>query len=127
MYFLKSLEWPKKLPTETIFEFYVDDHGNWQHWNTRVESFIYPEDSIPEFASILVPNVDNVRTAFLMHNISKQRKQVLLIGEQGTAKTVMIKGYMANYDPEQHLYKSFNFSSATTPNMFQVSFRLEET
>lgn len=115
-------EWPKRQPNETIFEYYVDDQGMWQHWNTRVEDFVYPEDSVPEFASILVPNVDNVRTAYLMHNIAKQRKQVLLIGEQGTAKTVMIKGYMAHYDPEQHLSKSFNFSSATTPNMYQVMY-----
>ncbi|XP_039952580.1 dynein heavy chain 8, axonemal [Bactrocera tryoni] len=114
-----KLKWPKRQPNETIFEFYVDDQGMWQHWNTRVEDFVYPEDTVPEFASILVPNVDNVRTAYLMHNIAKQRKQVLLIGEQGTAKTVMIKGYMAHYDPEQHLSKSFNFSSATTPNMYQ--------
>lgn len=45
---------------------------------------------------------------------------LLIIGEQGTAKTVMIKSFMSHYDPEEHLFKSFSFSSASTPNMVQV-------
>lgn len=113
--------WPKRGLNETIFEYYVDDNGSWQHWNTRVDQFHFPEDDVPEFSSILIPNVDNVRTAFLIHNSAKQLKQVLLIGEQGTAKTVMITAYMGRYDPEEHLSKAINFSSATSPNMFQVS------
>jgi len=105
---------------QTIFEYLVDESGVWKHWSSRVEEYTYPPDSVPEYASILVPNVDNVRTTFLVETIAKQHKAVLLIGEQGTAKTVMIKGFSSAYDPEKHLFKAFNFSSASTPNMFQV-------
>ncbi|WAQ93678.1 DYH8-like protein [Mya arenaria] len=104
---------------ETMFEYLVNEKGEWIHWMHRVDEYLYPADSVPDFSSILVPNVDNVRTNFLIDTIAKQYKAVLLIGEPGTAKTVMIKGNMAKYNPDVHLGKSFNFSSASTPCMFQ--------
>ncbi|CAO2608635.1 Dynein axonemal heavy chain 8 [Lemmus lemmus] len=105
--------------SQTMYEFVVTDNGDWEHWNKRLQPYFYPTDSIPEYSSILVPNVDNIRTNFLIDTIAKQHKAVLLTGEQGTAKTVMVKAYLKKYDPEVQLSKSLNFSSATEPMMFQ--------
>ena len=71
-----DLDLPKIKPGsgDTIFEFFVDKGGEWTHWLTRVEEYVYPKDSTPTYASILVPNVDNVRTEFLMDTIAKQEK-----------------------------------------------------
>ncbi|XP_008937083.1 PREDICTED: dynein heavy chain 5, axonemal-like, partial [Merops nubicus] len=104
---------------DTMFDYYVASDGEWMHWNAQVGEYAYPSSSTPEYGSILVPNVDNVRTDFLIETIAKQGKAVLLIGEQGTAKTVIVKGFMSKYNPESHMAKSLNFSSATTPLIFQ--------
>lgn len=80
---------------------------------------MYPELATPDYASILIPIPDNVRVNYLIDLVAKQDKAVLLIGEQGSAKTVMIKNYMKNANPESYIIRSFNFSSATTPYQFQ--------
>lgn len=51
--------------------------GKWVHWNTCVEEYVYPSSSTPEYGSILVPNVDNVRMDFLIKTIEKQGKVLL--------------------------------------------------
>ncbi|KAJ3342801.1 Dynein heavy chain 5, axonemal [Gonapodya sp. JEL0774] len=104
---------------DTIFEYFVDDGGNWTHWRDRVPRWEYPNDRDPEFSSIIIPMVDNVRMEFLMDLVAKQGKAVLLIGEPGTAKTVTALKFLSKLNPESQLFKKLNFSSATTPMIFQ--------
>ena len=54
--------------------FFLFNTGEWEHWNNRVEEYIYPKDHNPDFLSILVPNVDNVRTDYLIQIVSSQGK-----------------------------------------------------
>ena len=44
----------------------------------KVPVYEYPKTTIPEYASILVPNVDNTRTDYLIHALAKQSKVVFL-------------------------------------------------
>ena len=69
-----ELHLPPTKEGETIFEYVVNSNGEWEHWSTRVQEYIYPTDRVPEYASILVPNVDNVCTTFLIDTIAKQHK-----------------------------------------------------
>ncbi|CAG7835361.1 unnamed protein product [Allacma fusca] len=106
------------MPKSSIFN-YVMEGNEWKPWQDRVASYVLPENYTNEYSSILVPTIDNVRTNFLVNTVASQRKAVLLIGEQGSAKTVMVDSYMKSYNPDYHLARTMNFSFATTPYQFQ--------
>ena len=117
----KGIEVPE-LPEdseETVYEYYVNPEGNWEHWKSQVSPFAYPKQSEPNFNELFIPTVDNVRCGSLIKLIAKQKLPVLLIGESGTAKTVTIMQYLHQQNPEETLTAVVSFSSATTPYIFQ--------
>lgn len=83
--------------------------------------YSYPEVGTPEFSTILVPITDNIRIDYLMNIASCEpvSRRVLLVGEQGSAKTVMMKSFMKKQNAEIFLHRSFSFSSSTSPYQFQ--------
>lgn len=112
---------PSDNTTDSIFECYVDDSGLWQHWITNVPKYQYPSpsDGSPDFHTIHVPTVDSVRCEFLIDSISGRGRNVLLIGESGSAKSVTVEQHLRRQDTEEMLSKAVNFSSATTPLLLQ--------
>lgn len=49
------------------------------------------------------------------------KKQSLLVGGPGTAKTTTIMQFIGKFNPEQTTNKTITFSSLTTPNIFQMT------
>ncbi|GIQ85219.1 dynein heavy chain, partial [Kipferlia bialata] len=93
---------------------------SWQHWSTVKPDYEYPEDKDPSFGSILVPTVDNTCIAqMLTWLVQKSNMDVLLIGESGSGKTVDILQFLQNQDSDRVVPRVVNFSSATTPSLFQ--------
>ncbi|CAG0918290.1 unnamed protein product [Notodromas monacha] len=107
----------------SMFDFFVSESGHWVHWSSRVAEYIFPDASLGpiDFSSFLVPNIDNVRTDFLIDTIAKQKKAVLLTGEQGSAKTVITEAYLKKLNPDVFLCRKMNFSCASAPHLFQKS------
>eukprot|EP00003_Mantamonas_plastica_P000096 TRINITY_DN1008_c0_g2_i7.p1 TRINITY_DN1008_c0_g2~~TRINITY_DN1008_c0_g2_i7.p1 ORF type:complete len:3819 (+),score=1555.84 TRINITY_DN1008_c0_g2_i7:2346-13802(+) len=101
----------------TVFEYFVNEGGEWQHWDARVPDWEY--NPATDFRDIVVPTVDNVRMHYLIDLIWSQQKAVMLIGEPGSAKTVILNNFLDSKRSHSMLTKVMNFSFTTTPSQFQ--------
>ncbi|KAF1318062.1 Dynein heavy chain, partial [Globisporangium splendens] len=110
---------PKCEPGQTVYEYFVHPQTyEWKVW--RPPKWDYPKDSKTlDFSNLLVPTMDSVRTLYLIENLHKQRKPVLMVGGPGTAKTSSALMFFNDLNPDHMMIKRVNFSSATTAFMFQ--------
>ena len=110
-----------ELDDQDIFDFQVDPvTGSWSHWQTLMAQYVPPEITPQTYGSILIPNVSSLRMDFLINSVSKCAN-VLLLGEQGSAKTTLINSFLKKNSVEEMAIMSSNFSSTTTPQIFQKS------
>ena len=108
---------------ETIYEYFVTSALEWELWKPPV--WTYPKGDKLDFSNLLVPTMDSTRALYLIKNLHKQKKGVLMVGGEGTAKTSTALMFFSTLDPEEMLNKRINFSSATTPFMCQTSVEVE--
>uniref|UniRef100_A0A7S0KGL4 Dynein-1, subspecies f n=1 Tax=Micromonas pusilla TaxID=38833 RepID=A0A7S0KGL4_MICPS len=102
-----------QLPKDSLYEYCFDlKRAKWYTWKSMVSALEVKDGA--KFASILVPTVDTVRSAWLLDTFSSAGKPVLFVGDSGTAKTVTINKYLGDLDPEKNVVLNMNFSSRTT-------------
>ena len=72
--FSEMLDFPKHPNNKPciVFDFFVKHPGKWELWDDLMMHYQYPDTATPDYASILVPIVDNVRINYLIHCIAKQ-------------------------------------------------------
>lgn len=69
-------------------------HGRW-----RPPLWEYPNTEVLDFSNLLVPTMDSTRALFLLRMLHKQRKAVLMVGAEGTAKTSTALMFFTELDP----------------------------
>jgi len=108
---------PKCGPSETIYEYFLNNEGEFGIW--KPPKWQYPNTDKLDFSNLLVPTMDSTRAIFLLKTLHKQKKQPLMVGEPGTAKTSTAIMFFDTLPKDTMLQKQVNFSSATQPRAFQ--------
>eukprot|EP00062_Callorhinchus_milii_P021625 gi/632978548/ref/XP_007905975.1/ PREDICTED: dynein heavy chain 10, axonemal [Callorhinchus milii] len=110
-----NLAGPGEIPGQypTIFDFHFDGEKlKWVPWKNLVTKYVY--DPLVKFVDILVPTVDTTRTNWLLEQMMRIKRPVLLVGESGTSKTATTQNCLKNLNTDTTLLLTINFSSRTT-------------
>jgi len=96
-----------------LYEYYIDlNSRKFKHWNTLVTDFKY--DSSIAFSKILVDTTDTARFKYLLRLMNKKANNVLVMGETGVGKSVIVKDYLSNLPVDDFVNTSANFSAQTS-------------
>ena len=111
-----------KIQDQDLFDFQVDAlTGNWLHWKTLMVHYVPPEINPHSYGSLLIPNISSLRMEFLIKSVFENFKNILLIGEQGSAKSTLINSFLKKTPANDLAILCSNFSSTTRPQIFQKS------
>ncbi|XP_052807484.1 dynein axonemal heavy chain 5-like isoform X7 [Mya arenaria] len=101
-----------------VFDYYVDESGEWDPWISRVPEAVYA-DNQNMLGEVFVDTVDTIRTRILMDFASASGQNVLLVGAPGSGKTTLIDEFMDFQDSTTSVCKRLVFSGASTARQLQ--------
>ncbi|XP_054466216.1 dynein axonemal heavy chain 10 [Anoplopoma fimbria] len=111
----KALAGPGEIPgyLPTLYDFHFDGtQEKWVPWSSLVTKYIHNPEM--KFADILVPTIDTTRASWILEQMVKIKRPVLLVGESGTSKTATILNFLKNLNADTKITLIINFSSRTT-------------
>uniref|UniRef100_A0A2K5TY45 Dynein axonemal heavy chain 17 n=1 Tax=Macaca fascicularis TaxID=9541 RepID=A0A2K5TY45_MACFA len=108
-----------KFPSQgTIFDYYIDpDTKKFLPWTDKVPSFELDPD-IPLQAS-LVHTTETIRLRYFMDLLMEKSWPVMLVGNAGTGKSVMMGDKLESLNTDYYLVQAVPFNFYTTSAMLQ--------
>ncbi|XP_034645211.1 dynein heavy chain 17, axonemal-like [Trachemys scripta elegans] len=109
-----------KFPSQgTIFDYYIDPESKkFMLWNDKVPTFELDPD-IPLQASV-VHTTETIRIRYFMDLLVAKKWPVMLVGNAGTGKSVMMVDKLQSLNTEDYLLQAVPFNFYTTSAMLQA-------
>nr|XP_029540762.1 LOW QUALITY PROTEIN: dynein heavy chain 9, axonemal [Oncorhynchus nerka] len=109
-----------KFPSQgTVFDYYIDpDTKKFEPWSKMVPMFEMDAD-IP-LQACLVHTTETIRVRYFMDRLLERRRPVMLVGNAGTGKSVLVGDKLGSLDQEKYMIKNVPFNYYTTSAMLQA-------
>ncbi|XP_041355189.1 dynein gamma chain, flagellar outer arm-like isoform X3 [Gigantopelta aegis] len=101
-----------------VFDYYVDESGEWDPWHSRVPETMFA-DKQDMLGEVFVDTMDTIRTRILIEFAAASGQNVLLVGPHGSGKTSLINDFIDAQDPQLSVCKRLVFSGASTAKQLQ--------
>ncbi len=92
----------------------VGKDGEWVPWKQSVAKWALPGDGVRNMSTIIVPTVDNTRTAAILMLVTSAERHAVITGAAGIGKTSTALYFMRKLRPEAFTTQRVAFSSATS-------------
>ncbi|KAG2470484.1 DYH10 protein, partial [Polypterus senegalus] len=77
-------------------------------------STVYDAKTLAGPGELPVPTIDTTRTNWLLEQMVKIKRPVILVGDSGTSKTATTQNFLKKLSPDNTMVLTINFSSRTT-------------
>ncbi|MGH0158836.1 UNVERIFIED_CONTAM: hypothetical protein FKN15_061612 [Acipenser sinensis] len=97
----KTLAGPGELPGQlpSLYDFHFDgEQKKWMPWSKLVPKYTHSPEV--RFFDILVPTIDTTRINWLLEQMVKIKRPVVLVGESGTSKTATTQNFLKNLNTD---------------------------
>ncbi|KAG7506656.1 dynein heavy chain 9, axonemal [Solea senegalensis] len=109
-----------KFPTQgTVFDYYIDPESKkFEPWSKMVPKFEMDVDA--PLQACLVHTTETIRVRYFMDRLLENCRPVMLVGNAGTGKSVLVGDKLGSLDAEKYMIKNVPFNYYTTSAMLQA-------